>query len=131
MHIGIAFAMAVTMAAPAAVGAQTTVSISPEQQRRYDKISIMEGTLSSSVSLAATQVARDVKSITPTAMLFTGSARAKGFTLEGYGAFFYVEIPALDLNVITFSDAVEWCIRRATNTPLEDRSSSSIRPIDK
>ena len=27
---------------------------------------------------------------------------------------------ALDVKVITFSDSVEWCIRRATNTPLED-----------
>jgi hypothetical protein len=30
------------------------------------------------------------------------------------------------VKVVTFSDAVEYCIRRATQTPLEDRPLSSI-----
>jgi hypothetical protein len=119
-----------TMAVPAAaVGAQTTVRISPEQQRRYDKISIMEGTLASSVSLAATQVAREVKSITPTAMLFTGQARAKGFTLDGYGAFFYVEIPALDLNVMLTLDSLERDAHRRLGSPVGSRQESQSAPV--
>jgi hypothetical protein len=67
----------------------------------------MEGTLTGSVRLAATSVARDVQSNTPGATMFTGEARAKGFTLDGYGAFFYVEIPALDLNLVLSIETLE------------------------
>jgi len=60
----------------------------------------MEGTLTSSVSVVAKQIAKDMQSIINTAMLFTGEAGARGFALDGYGVFFYVEIPVLDVNVI-------------------------------
>jgi hypothetical protein len=88
------------MAAPAAAGAQTPIRPTADQQQRQEKISIMEGTLTSSVGVAAQRVAKDVKSIDSTAMLFAGQARAKGFTLEGHGVFFYVEVPTLDLSVM-------------------------------
>jgi hypothetical protein len=97
---GVVLAVAMTMAAPAGAGTQTPIRTTAEQQLRQDKISIMEGTLTSSVGVATQRVAKDVKSIDSTAMLFTGSARAKGFTLEGHGVFFYVEVPTLDLSVM-------------------------------
>ena len=100
MTTGIVLAVAMAMAAPAVAGIQTPIRPSTDQQRRQEKISIMEGTLSASVSVAAQRVAKDVKSINPTAMLFTGDARAKGFMLEGHGVFFYVEVPTLDLSVM-------------------------------
>ena len=93
--------------APAVAPAQTVVRPSAEEQRRHDKISIMEGTLTSSVSVAARLVATDVPLITPSAMLFTGEARAKGFTLDGYGVFFSVEIPTLDLSVMLTVETFE------------------------
>jgi hypothetical protein len=88
------------IAAPAAAGPQTPIRASPEQLRRNEKVSIMEGTLAASVKVAAGRVAKDVQSIDPSALLFTGDARAKGFTLEGHGVFFYVEVPTLDLSVM-------------------------------
>jgi hypothetical protein len=88
------------MAAPAAAGAQTPIRTTVDQRQRQEKISIMEGTLTSSVGVAAQRVAKDVKSIDSTAMLFAGTARAKGFMLEGHGVFFYVEVPTLDLSVM-------------------------------
>ena len=105
MTTGVVLAVAMTMAAPAAAGAQTPIRPSTEQQRRQEKISIMEGTLSASVGVAAQRVAKDVKSIDSTAMLFTGDARAKGFMLEGHGVFFYVEVPTLDLSVMISVDS--------------------------
>jgi hypothetical protein len=95
------------MATPAVAGIQTPIRPSAEQQGRLEKISIMEGTLTASVSVAAQRVAKDVKSINPTAMLFTGDARAKGFMLEGHGVFFYVVVPTLDLNVMISVDQLE------------------------
>jgi hypothetical protein len=94
--------IAVTMmvAMPAMAGAQTPLHASAEQQRRQDKISIMEGTLTASVGAVARRVAQDVRTVDSTAMLFTGTARAKGFILDGHGVFFYVEVPTLDLTVM-------------------------------
>ncbi len=100
MKTGVVLAVAITIAAPAVAGAQTPIRPSAEQQRRQEKISILEGTLTASVGVAAQRVAKDVKSIDSTAMLFAGQARAKGFTLEGHGVFFYVEVPTLDLSVM-------------------------------
>jgi hypothetical protein len=88
------------VAMPGLAAAQTPLHASPEQQRRQEKITIMEGTLTASVGAVARRVAQDVKTVDATAMLFTGTARAKGFPLEGHGVFFYVEVPTLDLNVM-------------------------------
>ena len=100
MTTGVVLAVAMMMAAPAAAGAQTPIRTTVDQRQRQEKISIMEGTLTSSVGVAAQRVAKDVKSIDSTAMLFAGTARAKGFMLEGHGVFFYVEVPTLDLSVM-------------------------------
>jgi hypothetical protein len=104
---GIILAIAITAAVPAAVQGQTTIHPTDGERRRSDQISVMEGTLTSSVKLAASQVARDVQSSTPGVSMFTGDARAKGFTLDGYGAFFYVEIPALDMNLVLSIETLE------------------------
>lgn len=100
MKTGVVLAAVMSVAASAAAGTQTPIRTTSEQQLRQEKISIMEGTLTSSVGVAAQRISKDVKSIDSTAMLFTGSARAKGFTLEGHGVFFYVEVPTLDLTVM-------------------------------
>jgi hypothetical protein len=103
----LAFAVVITMAVPAAVRAQTRVPVTAEQERRQDEITVLEGTLTSSVSLAATKVAKEVQSSTPNATLFTGRAQARGFLLEGFGVFFSVEIPSLDLNVMLTMETLE------------------------
>jgi hypothetical protein len=103
----ITLAIVITAALPAAAWAQTAGSAKADEVRRYDQIRVMEGTLIGSVSLAANQVAREVQSRIPGAAMFTGEARARGFTLEGYGAFFYVEIPALDLNLVLNTETLE------------------------
>ena len=107
MKTGITLAIVITAALPVGLGAQTTVRATKAEQDRYDQIRVMEGTLTGAISLAATQVAREVQSNTPGATMFTGGARAKGFTLDGYGAFFYVEIPALDLNLVLTLETLE------------------------
>ena len=100
MKTGVVLAAAMSVAASAAAGTQTPIRTTADQQLRQEKISIMEGTLTSSVGVAAQRISKDVKSIDSTAMLFTGQSRAKGFTLEGHGVFFYVEVPTLDLTVM-------------------------------
>jgi hypothetical protein len=122
---GIILAIAITASLPGVVRAQTTVRPSDEERHRSDQISVFEGTLTGSVSLAANQVARDVQSNTPGALLFTGAARAKGFTLDGYGAFFYVEIPALDLNLVLTVETLERNAQRRTELQASNLQSAS------
>ena len=105
MKTGIVVAVLGLILQPAMASAQTAVPPSATDQRRYEGMSILEGTLTGAVRSAASKIAKDLQSNTPNAMLFTGEARAKGFTLDGYGVFFYVEIPAVDLTV-TFSTRV-------------------------
>lgn len=128
MNTAIALAVVVAAALPALAGAQTTVRPSAEQQRRYDQISVMEGTLTGAVGLAANQVAREVQARTPGVNLFTGAARAKGFVLDGYGPFFYVEIPALDMNLVLTVETLERsALRRSEQRSGPQRASQQGR----
>ncbi len=56
---------------------------------------------------APASVAGDVQAHTSNASFFTGDAHAKGFILDGYGVFVYVEIPALDLTLGVMADQLE------------------------
>ena len=107
MKTGLTLAIVITAALPSVAWSQTTIPSKADEVRRYDQIRVMEGTLTGSVGLAANQVAREVQSKIPGVNMFTGEARAKGFTLDGYGAFFYVEIPALDLNLVLSLETLE------------------------
>jgi hypothetical protein len=102
----IAIAMIVTLT-PAIADAQVPVQPGPEQMRRHEQISLFEGTLVGAVNKAAHMVARDVQSHTSNANFFTGDASAKGFILDGYGVFVYVEIPTLDLTLSIMIDQLD------------------------
>jgi hypothetical protein len=104
---GIVLAMLVTIAWPEMAGAQTAVAPNPEQVRRHEQISLLEGTLQGAVRVAAGRVAKEVQSRTNNTNFFAGEARAKGFTLDGYGVFVYIEIPTLDLTVTLMVDQME------------------------
>ena len=106
MKSAIAVAIVVMMM-PVVATAQTTVQPGTEQIRRHDQISLFEGTLVGAVKKAAGHVAGEVQAHTSNATFFTGDARAKGFILDGYGVFVYVEIPALDLTLSLMADQLE------------------------
>jgi hypothetical protein len=114
---GLALAVVMTMTVPGAVGAQTILPVTAEQAHRQDEMTVLEGTLTASVRLAAKKVATDVQSSTPNATLFTGTAGAKGFLLDGYGVFFSVEIPALDMSVMLTFENIERSAQRRTDLP--------------
>ena len=61
--------------------------------RRHEQINLFEGTLERAVANAARRVAKDVQEHTSNANFMTADAHAKGFILDGYGVFVYVEIP--------------------------------------
>ena len=110
MKTGVVFALVTaTVAAmwPATAGAQSPVAPSTEQVHRHEQISLLEGTLVGAVKFAAGRVAKEVQSRTNNTNFFAGEARAKGFTLDGYGVFVYIEVPTLDLTVTLMVDQME------------------------
>ncbi len=132
MKTVVVLAAAMMMAVPPAAGAQTPIRTTADQQQRQEKINIMEGTLTSSVGAAARRVAKDVKSIDSTAILFAGQARAKGFMLEGHGVFFYVEVPTLDLNVMItvqqFERSAQLRAEAQQQPPAGEQQVNNLRP---
>jgi hypothetical protein len=125
----IAMTMVMTMV-PALAGAQTPIPAGADQTRRHEQISIFEGALVGAVKLAAGRVAKDVQAHTSGANFFSGEARAKGFTLDGYGVFVYVEIPALDLTLTlnVMLDQLEREQRRAETEPGPGPVSNKLDP---
>src|SRR4051812_12703380 len=92
---------------PGMAVAQSPVAPTTEQVHRHEQISLLEGTLVGAVRFAAGRVAKDVQSRTNNTNFFAGEARAKGFTLDGFGVFVYVEVPTLDLTVTLMVDQRE------------------------
>ncbi|MGE5816122.1 MAG: hypothetical protein ACM36C_16650 [Acidobacteriota bacterium] len=99
-------AMAVAAVAAPAVAQQTQ---SAADKRRYD-LPDMDGALVGAVRHGAEVLGAQLKPFNPSLVLLTGTARARGFMLDGYGAFFDVEIPAL-------RESVAWSIRTMAMEP--------------
>lgn len=106
LRLVLAAVTVVAVAAPAL--AQTPAAAIPDK-RRLD-IKVMEGALVGAVRHGAEVLGAQLKPYNPNLVLLTGTARARGFLLEGYGAFFDVEIPAL-------RESVAWSIRTMAMEP--------------
>jgi hypothetical protein len=113
---------------PAMLAAQTLVAPGPEQIRRHEQINLFEGTLERAVTNAARRVAKEVQEHTSNANFMTTDAHAKGFILDGYGVFVYVEIPALDLN-LTVGLMLDQIERDAQQKPESDQAKAEANPV--
>ena len=87
----------------------------PELRRRREAIDSMEGVLPKRVLAAARDTMRDMETAQQgTVNLFTNrSPRASGFHLEGYGVFFYVEIPGVRASVASAFEQIQRNMQRA------------------
>ena len=126
--IAVAMMTIPVLALPAMVAAQTLVAPVPEQIRRHEQINLFEGTLERAVKNAAGRVAKEVQEHTSNANFMTTDAHAKGFILDGYGVFVYVEIPSLDLN-LTVGLMLDQIERDAQQKPEIDRSKGQANPV--
>lgn len=71
----------------------------PQEKARY-QIAVMESVLETAVQRGATVMTRQWRSVAPEMLLIGGTARARGFRLDGYGLFFAVDVPAMQPSVI-------------------------------
>ena len=98
----IAFASAVPAqaqsAAPALPQAGST-SAAPQNETRQHQVRMMEGVIVAAVRNGAEGLARQLQVAEPGSLIVTGTARARGFALEGYGVFFDVDVPQMKQSV--------------------------------
>lgn len=126
--IAIAMFTIPVLALPTLLAAQTPIAPGAEQIRRHEQINLFEGTLERAVTNAARRVAKDVQEHTSNANFMTTDAHAKGFILDGYGVFVYVEIPALDLN-LTVGLMLDQIERDAQQKADADQGKGEANPV--
>src|SRR5262245_1991640 len=90
--------MALMTVSGAAYGQDATPRQPPNPRR--DEIRMMEVILTSAVRTGAENLARQMQSADPGSLIVTGTARARGFILDGYGVFFNVDVPMMKQSVI-------------------------------
>jgi hypothetical protein len=107
------------------VAAETAPLSMNELRRRREAIDAMEGMLPTKVRAAAKDTMREIEALQqqPVNFLTTSQPRARGFHLEGYGVFFYVEIPGVRSSVTSlFREELQ---RRADRTNSGGEGSAS------
>jgi hypothetical protein len=87
---------------------------------RTQHIRVMEGVLMQAVRHGAELLGRRMQAMDPNLVLLTGSARARGFMLDGYGVFFDVEIPGVQ-------QSVAWSMRMMQRDRDLDRAFRSLQ----
>ena len=93
--VGAAILAAMTAGPAAAQEAQQTPGERAQQVQARFQIAAMEGVLERAVLLGAQKVRVRVQAIAPDLLFVNGTARARGFWLDGYGVFFDVDVPPM------------------------------------
>ena len=112
-----------TTPAPSADAAVVPIALSvTELRRRREAIDAMEGVLPSKVRAAGKDTMREMEAVQQGAvnLLTNSSPRARGFHLEGYGVFFYVEIPGVRASVASAFEQIQ-----RSRQPLPERGAAT------
>ena len=94
----------------------------PSAPRRA--ISRMESILTQALQEGAQNLARDLKVREPNSAFVTGTGRARGFVLDGYGMFFDVDVPGMRQSVIWSAQMLE--LERERQANLRFLANSSL-----
>jgi hypothetical protein len=108
----------VSVAAPAPAQAPAPA---PSSRRR--DISRMERVLTQALQEGAQDLAQQLKVREPNSAFVTGTGRARGFILDGYGMFFDVDVPGMRQSVIWSAQMLELERERRANLEFLDNSS--------
>jgi hypothetical protein len=117
---GMSLALIAMLVMPALAQAQGRTR---EDQRRRNQIRLMEGVLVQAVRLGAEEVGAEMEKFEPAGVTaLTGTPRARGFVLDGYGVFFDVEIPELNQSVV-------WSLMNFRRDQQVGQSLDSLRAV--
>jgi negative regulator of sigma E activity len=67
----------------------------PRNEARQQQVRMMEGVIVAAVRNGAEGLAHQLQVAEPGSLIVTGTARARGFALDGYGVFFDVDVPQM------------------------------------
>jgi hypothetical protein len=84
---------------PPAPPAPATAIAVPHSETRQRQVRMMEGVIVAAVRNGAEGLARQLQVSEPGSLIVTGTARARGFALDGYGVFFDVDVPQMKQSV--------------------------------
>jgi hypothetical protein len=85
-----------TQAAPAT----PAPAVSPSLEMRRQDVKTMEVVLTRAVRAGAEELGQRMHILDPTSIVVTGTARARGIALDGYGVFFDVDVPMMRQSVV-------------------------------
>ena len=108
--------------------APTSAAISREKVQRIYHIRQIEGMLTNAVKAGAASLANQLKLSEPNSLFVTGTARTRGFELEGYGVFFDVDVPTMMQSVLWSTQVlqqqqyVDLLRRRLSDPTLDDKA---------
>jgi len=77
-----------------------------QQSSRREDVKVMEVVLTNAVKTGADTLARHMQIQEPGSIIVTGTARARGFVLDGYGVFFIVDVPMMKQSVVWSSQVL-------------------------
>lgn len=121
-------APSVAAPSPAASTAPASGAIPREKLQRIYHIRQIEGMLTNAVKAGAASLANQLKLSEPNSLFVTGTARTRGFELEGYGVFFDVDVPTMMQSVLWSTQVlqqqqyVDLLRRRLSDPTLDDRA---------
>lgn len=135
---GTVFIAAAVIATAATVTAQDAPSRPDAPQR--NQIRMMENVLTGAVRQGAESLARTMQVKEPGSLIVTGTARARGIVLEGYGVFFDVDVPMMKQSVVWSMQTLERERQRAAlrqvidtspDTPARRFAEQQLRLLDR
>jgi hypothetical protein len=88
-------------------GSPSSAPAKPVADSRHDDIRMMESVLTQALQKGAQDLARQLRVNEPNSAFVTGTGRARGFILDGYGVFFDVDVPGMKQSVVWSAQMVQ------------------------
>ena len=122
-------APAVSAQEPPRPGPASGSPISRERLNRILVIRQLESVLTNAVKTGAAALANQLKLADPTSLFVTGSARSRGFELDGYGVVFDVDVPTMMQSVLWTAQTLQRQqeMNQLRDTIADPRTTDTIR----
>jgi hypothetical protein len=125
--------------AAAVVATAATVAAQDAAPRRT-QVRMMENVLTSAVRQGAEGLARRMQVSEPGSLIVTGTARARGIVLDGYGVFFDVDVPMMKQSYLWSMQTLErerqrlelrQLVETSPDTPARRLAEQQLRLLDR
>src|SRR5215467_11930230 len=94
-------AQTTTQSAPSATGAPAPAKPAPATEERLREVKFMEDVLASAVRAGAQDLAIRIRQADPNSLIQVSTPHARGIALDGYGVLFDVDVPLMNLSIVT------------------------------